>query len=162
MIPISFDWEPIGSAYSEKKAPFYISKCFPNCSWWRYVRAAYVILEQNSTYAWAMSTRQGEVSLRVGYTFFVKETTRMLVDIPGTLSPFQNASLTVVGGDTTERLTLYLNKTQLTLVLVCQRAFSLSLCQRDNENARWHTRHLEPCQRDKEKSLWGWDIYILL
>ena len=70
------------------------------------------------------------------YLFFVKETTRMLVDIPGTLSPFQNASLTVVGGDTTERLTLYLNKTQLTLVLVCQRAFSLSLCQRDNENAR--------------------------
>ena len=33
-----------------------------------------------------MSTRQGEVSLRVGYTFFVNETTRMLVDIPGTLS----------------------------------------------------------------------------
>ena len=109
-----------------------------------------------------MSTRQGEVSLRVGYTFFVKETTRMLVDIPGTLSPFQNASLTVVGGDTTERLTLYLNKTQLTLVLVCQRAFSLSLCQRDNENARWHTRHLEPCQRDKEKSLWGWDIHFFV
>ena len=64
-----------------------ISKCFPNCSWWRYYRAAYVILEQNSTYSglgmstsilfvslskrqreclltyqapWAMSTRQGE------------------------------------------------------------------------------------------------------
>ena len=75
-----------------------ISNCFPNCSWWRYYRAAYVILEQNSTYSglgmstsilfvslskrqrecsltyqapWAMSTRQGEVSLRVGYTFFI-------------------------------------------------------------------------------------------
>ena len=54
---------------------------------------------------WTMSTRQGEVSLRVGYTFF---------------------------------------------------------CQRVNENARWHTRHLELCQRDKEKFLWGWDIIFLL
>ena len=98
-----------------------------------------------------MSTRQGEVSLRVGYTFFVKETMRMLVDIPGTLSPFQNASLTVVGGDSAERLTLYLNKTQLTLVLVCQRAFSLSRCQK---NVYPTLKETSPCLVDLAQGAW--------
>ena len=54
---------------------------------------------------WTMSTRQGEVSLRVGYTFF---------------------------------------------------------CQRDNENARWHTRHPKLSEGDKEKFLWGWDIHFFV